>query len=752
MYKFNARFLAVCVFFAATASAQRERLTANLETPGKALPRSSTASAGASTSPEADAADKVDAGIRLATQVTVNATATKLTTLPVSTYHFGAADVLHSAGTFADLPRYLQTLPGLIGGSDSQNASFVRGGNSFENLFVVDHIEVPNINHLALANSTGGLVSMIDTEAIGTATFQSGNIDSMYQSHLSSLTEIHTMELPTNKTRMIDLGYSGAGIRINRPTGENSTLMFSARESVTNLFLKDVGLNGSPEFTNSLMKFVHDGSSINHLELMSLSGRDRLKVRPSGTDTLETNAFDTDYSGLRNTTGLVWQHGSFTSNAVGTLVLSNSYSKQNLNQVDQVKNKSLFLQNNVDNMLNIKYQYLAVSDSGSNLSFGADVHHTHTNYDTEQSALVYSPYIAAATPLPAVSLPIKLNLLDESAFAGMTNTLGKRATLQSGLRYESYGFTPAAVLHCSPTATIFNADGSIGTTTNVCNPKDTKSHQVLLPHASLSVLPFHWLNLRVGYAGGAQLPPYATILGAPGNNELGLIHSRQLVAGITTQIGRRFAFSAEAYQKNYNDYPVAKDIPQLSLATLLPTITDPFSTLTLVSAGKGIAKGMELSVEQRPWHHFFSQMNLSFSSAKFSGLDGVLRSGINDLPVVLNVTGGFEVKHFLITLRNTYSSGRPYTPFTSVSYKQNRMIYDLTQINALRGDEYNRLDFAVNRNVMVHGKVMRIHGGLINALNRENFYEYAWRARCNCGADKQAQIGLQPDFNISYIF
>jgi hypothetical protein len=75
------------------------------------------------------------------------------------------AEILSSAGTYGDFSRYLQVLPGVVWVSDLSNDVLVRGGHPAENLFVVDGVEVPNINHFSLSGSTGGFTSMIDSTA-----------------------------------------------------------------------------------------------------------------------------------------------------------------------------------------------------------------------------------------------------------------------------------------------------------------------------------------------------------------------------------------------------------------------------------------------------------------------------------------------------------------------------------------------------------------------------------------------------------
>ena len=125
---------------------------------------------------------------------------------------FTQAEILSSAGTFGDFARYLQILPGVVWNSDLSNEVLVLGGHPTENLFVVDGIEVPNVNHFSLSGSNGGFASMIDSNAIGSISMRDDVYDAGYSSRLSSLIEIHTHELGSERQGGdLSLGISGAG-------------------------------------------------------------------------------------------------------------------------------------------------------------------------------------------------------------------------------------------------------------------------------------------------------------------------------------------------------------------------------------------------------------------------------------------------------------------------------------------------------------------------------------------------------------
>ena len=459
--------------------------------------------------------------VKLATSVNVRAREDAATTpQPVSTEDLTGNEVLESAGTWSDLPRYLQTLPGVISGSDIQNAFSVRGGNSFENGFTVDRFEVPNPNQLALDGSTGGLGSMLDTELIGSVVFHTADISARNSTRLSSLTEVRTLEPAEDNLTAFDLGYSGGGIRIGRSIGRNRTLLFSLRESVTNLFLKDIGLNGSPEFTNNLIRYTVDLSARDHVWIDALTGRDRLQVRPASIDQYETNAFNTNYSGWRNTTGMVWQH-TLRSDAVSTLLASNSQDVQKVDQAtqhDPVLEQYLaaynltdvpftFQQGNSDGVTQVKYEYQYADENGSGSDFGVDLHHNRINYNIQQSGGVFSPYSASGTPQAAFALAPQFSTFDRAGFFDWNADLKRRVFLRSGIRLQTWGLESMS-----------------------------GSKTAWMPQASVSALVTPRINLRVSYNRSAQMPPSSVLAGAPGNTALGVIHSDQVVAGGALQI------------------------------------------------------------------------------------------------------------------------------------------------------------------------------------------------------------------------
>ncbi|MFN5581740.1 carboxypeptidase regulatory-like domain-containing protein, partial [Gemmatimonas sp.] len=93
---------------------------------------------------------------------------------PVSTQRYDAEEVRRQPGAQEDVLRAISIAPGVGVTSAARNDIVVRGGAPFENLFVVDNIEVPNINHFGSQGSTGGPISLINIRFIESAAISAG--------------------------------------------------------------------------------------------------------------------------------------------------------------------------------------------------------------------------------------------------------------------------------------------------------------------------------------------------------------------------------------------------------------------------------------------------------------------------------------------------------------------------------------------------------------------------------------------------
>jgi len=639
-------------------------------------------------------------------------------------YHITRAEVLSSAGTWEDFTRYLQVLPGVVWNTDMSNDVMVRGGHPSENLYVIDGIEAPNINHLAVEGTTGGFTSMLDSASISSVDMKAGVYDARYSSRLSSLIEIRTRENQgTARTGEINVGIGGVGGFLQRPFGTKGSLLLAAHRSVLNLLTNDIGLNGVPIYTNGLARFEWLPSGKNHVSALSLNGADSIYITPTPCDDGLVLPFQTSYRGIRSTDGLVWQHFHNTT-TVSTLTAS--YSAQNQTIGQQALYSDITHQSTCQSELNPTTVVYGehTRDGSSNVgyslqfdrrnwysSFGTTGRLVRMDYAVTQPLGQQSPFNPNPNWTDADNFTRSFLTGQSGTYAETTGRVGTRWTVIAGAREETFALTGAHVFE---------------------------------PRASVAFRISEHQVVNGAYGRSSQLAPSINILSYAQNARLRPLQVEQFMVGADLWRAGWGTVSMETYHKRYSNEPVSTEYPSLMLANMVDTLGQQFVWLPLKSGGHGHAEGVELLVRARVAGRFQMLGSASYARTLYAAADGVLRAGNFDFPLVLNCLASTRLPWaFQISARDSYATGRPYTPFNLLaSEQQYRGVYDLDRINALRGPAYNRLDIDLIRDFRIHKGILRIHAGVENALNRQNFLGLAWMG--NCHAPSASVCGLTP--------
>ena len=367
------------------------------------------------------------------------------------------AQILSSAGTYGDFSRYLQVLPGVVWVSDLSNDVLVRGGHPTENLFVVDGVEVPNINHFSLSGSTGGFTSMIDSTAVGSMEMRDDVYDAAYSSRLSSLIEIHTRDLgEAHQSGNLTAGIAGAGGLYQRALAHKGSLLLSAHRSILNLVTNDIGINGVPTYTNGMAHLELNPTNRDTLSFLSLTGADSINMTPCPSPGA-TSIYQTQYSGWRTTEALSWRH-NYTPQVTSNLIASSSFTKQNIGQqqqIGEVLDKSgachtvtllpTYNEDSRNGLSALNYE-LRADLRGWLFSGGASGKLTTPDDSVAQPNGQQSPFSADPARSDAVTFQRKFSTGQTAAFVEAEGTLGKRWTLLAGLRAESFAITGSYAL------------------------------------------------------------------------------------------------------------------------------------------------------------------------------------------------------------------------------------------------------------------------------------------------------------------
>ena len=625
-----------------------------------------------------------------------------------------------TAGTFGDLPRFLATLPGVVTDSDQRNDTIVRGGAPSETLFVIDNIEVPSINQFALSDTTGGFVSMLDATAIQRIDFHTDAWDSRFEQRLSSVVEISTRQDIQGEAHVTtEAGIAGLGVSIARPLGYGGSYFVSGRESISQYTMSNIGLNGSPAYRNY---FARANGRIGERDTwwgMSLTGIDSIVIHPDPQDTQETDPFDIRYSGWRNTTGVNWQH-SFSPRSYVVTSIAHSQQVQSTDENGQIQdNKLVYSEQTSDGIVTLKGDVTVQAAPRIAITAGIRTALDQVDYAVGQPQGLQNPYSYDPSPLDVEGFHRVFATGTSSAYAQAALDLPAGAHLVLGERVMQWAL-----------------GGHIGQGGKVLFSLPVRGHIV-----------------HVGFAQLEQMPSTLYLLSFANQRTLTPIRSRQVTGGANLLDTPNVRVALELYEKHYTGYPVAANYPQLSLANVADTFGQAFLMFPMVSGGKGLNRGVELSLQEHVTRRFNLAASIAWSRTSFTALDGVWRRGSFDLPLVANIAPVWSLgRGFTLSSRFSASSGKVYTPDNlPLSYAQDRDVYDLTRIDGERSRTFQRLDFRVEQTHNLRRGALTWHAGLQNVLNRANFYSYLWQPVAG-GVSEQDQMPIQPDGGVKFVF
>ena len=157
---------------------------------------------------------------------------TKRLETPVSQLTVTVQDVEKIAGINRDISKAVQILPGVGSTSNNRNDIIVRGGGPSENVFYLDGIELPVLNHFTTQGASGGAVSIVNADFVREIDFHTGAFPANRNNALSSVMEIKQKGGSQDKLHWkINIGASDAGITLDGPIGEKVNFIASVRQS-----------------------------------------------------------------------------------------------------------------------------------------------------------------------------------------------------------------------------------------------------------------------------------------------------------------------------------------------------------------------------------------------------------------------------------------------------------------------------------------------------------------------------------------
>jgi hypothetical protein len=648
----------------------------------------------------------------------------RITTV-TSTQTLNANDIRRAPGVQEDVVRATALLPGVGVTGAGRNDLLVRGGAPFENLFVVDNIEVPNINHFGTQGSSGGPLSIINIDFVKNVDFSAGGFCSRYGDKVSSLTNITLRKGRTDRLGgSANLSATGFGIIGEGPVGHDGSFLFSVRRSYLDLVFKAAGFGFIPEYWVFHGKFDYTIDSKNSLSVLAIGAL--------GTVTLNNDDADNRYENSRVVvpnqdqyfTGITWQ--TLLGNGFAKFTLGRNYTAFSTFQNDSSSPpQKIFYNNSKEGETILKADVdMQVSDN-MEIAFG--------NQTKLASLLEYD-----------VLIPAYLRE-DENGNPRGLDTDTNFTAFKNGTYFVFTGGMSPLRLTLSGRMDYYNyLDKKFFFSPRVCTKYGINTVSSLL----LSAGRFY------------QSPSYVWMVGGY-NSHLRPIRADQIVLGYEHTPLEDVKVQLETYYKWYSDYPARLYRPQAVLAPsgFGDVSSDiPFGLEPLTSAATGYSRGIELFIQKKLSEiPLYGLMSLTLSETRFNSLDGEERYGDYDSRIIFNLAAGYRFSdEWELSAKFRLATGRPTTDYLRSATPP----YDYLPGGKLDFREYNEgdrlptfhaLDVRLDKRWYFEHFNLETYIDIQNIYGRENISAIRFNYRTG-KPEYSKSIGVLPSIGVNFEF
>ena len=273
----------------------------------------------------------------------------KLEETPLSIQRLSAEEIATYPGGNNDIAKVVQSLPGVassVGGF--RNDVIIRGGAPNENVYYLDGVEIPNINHFATQGSAGGPVGLLNVSFFEGVTLSSSAFNAQYDNVLSGALQFdqrngNNRDFRTN----IRISSSEAALTLEGPLfkkkGEEAsktTFIASARRSYLQFLFQVIGLPFLPDYWDYQYKVTHKLDNYNSISATGVGSIDDFSVNiPDEFDAEQQAELDQVpvIKQRTNTVGLTWKRRfknvpGFMTTTISTNYLQNDFIRYTDNE------------------------------------------------------------------------------------------------------------------------------------------------------------------------------------------------------------------------------------------------------------------------------------------------------------------------------------------------------------------------------------------------------------------------------------
>lgn len=611
---------------------------------------------------------------------------------PLSVQRLTSEEIKSSPGGNFDISKVIQTLPGVGGGSQGgsfRNDIIIRGGAPNENVFYLDGIEIPVINHFQTQGSSGGPQGILNVSFIEDVKLSSSAFDARYNNALSSVFQFKQKNgNPYKLQGNVRLSATEIAATFDGPLSKNkkTTFLASARRSYLQLLFSAIDLPIRPNYWDFQTKVTHQINKSTTLSFIGVGAIDEFYFAKTKKATPEKlyvlNSSPTinqwNYTAGFNLKKLI--NNGFINMALSRNAFDNAIKRYENNETKDPSEITLsYLSRETEN----KFRFdVNKSIGGWKYAYGFSTQ--YVQYANRTFNIIRKELRDSANNIiqPKVVVDFTSPLNNFWRY-GLFLQISKRVfddrlAISTGLRTDMNSFTETG-----------NQPG-----------------KTLSPRLSLSYALNNQWNLNASVGRYYKIPPY-TILGFA-NNQNNLVNknadylqSDHFVTGLEYIPNNALRFTLEGFYKKYRNVPVSVR-NGISLSNLGSDF-DVLGNEAVTTNGKGKAYGFEFFAQKKLTNKMFGILSYTFYRSLYSGTDEKFIPSSWDNKHLLSVTWGYKFpRNWELGLKFRYQGAAPYTPYDETASRLNYLslgqgVLDFNKLNTQRLASFNSSDVRIDK-------------------------------------------------------
>ncbi len=577
-------------------------------------------------------------------------------------------------GSYGDPARMAMNYAGVLPMNDNRNDIIIRGNSGFGLQWRIDDIEIPNPNHFGATGTTGGPITVINTNLLARSDFFNSAFPAEYGNAIAGIFDI---KMRTGNVQQheqwLQLGWNGVELGAEGPIkkGSNATYLISYRHAINDIAYK-LGADMEKQIMYKDLNFKLNlpGTKTGNWSIVGMGGDSRIVLDDRKFDKNDRN-FENYGEILDNYTamgviGITNRiYPSKKSKIINTISVTGKKVNTNIDTLTFAINDPFLWA--VENTASIKY---AIStkinqkiNKRSNLSLGATYNHFQMSFkDREYLNNQYHNYTDTTN--------VHADLL--RVFAEYKHKLGDKTQVYAGLHGQYFFMNDSKSI-----------EPRLGIKYKVNGRSDVAYGFGM--HSQLQPKPSYFV--RTEKKNGENI--YT-------NKDLGFTKSIHNTLGYHLSITEHLRFKLDLYYQYLYDVPVREPNPAYSL---LNFGTEYYLDRkdSLVNQGTGQNYGIEATLEQYLHNNFFYLFTVALFESNYTSIDGIKRNTAYNGRYAVNALGGYELAFpkknvaLIFGANFTYAGGSPYVPFDQEKTVENQKIaYDWKNAYKIKRDDYKR--------------------------------------------------------------